>query len=210
MKYYLAIDIGASSGRHILGHMENGRMVTEEIWRFENRQIRKDGYDCWDLDHLWSGILEGLKACKAAGKIPETIGIDTWAVDFVLLDKEDQLIGNAVTYRDSRTEKMDKVFEKFIPFDLVYNRTGIQKQPFNTIYQLISLKREHPEQLKEAEWLLMIPDYFNFKLTGVKQNEYTNATSTGMIYTITKTWDQGIVGALTFPWKLSRPLAVIP
>ena len=95
MKYYLAIDIGASSGRHILGHMENGRMVTEEIWRFENRQIRKDGYDCWDLDHLWSGILEGLKACKAAGKIPETIGIDTWAVDFVLLDKEDQLIGNA-------------------------------------------------------------------------------------------------------------------
>lgn len=208
MKYYLAIDIGASSGRHILGHMENGRMVTEEIWRFENRQIRKDGYDCWDLDHLWSGILEGLKACKAAGKIPETIGIDTWAVDFVLLDKEDQLIGNAVTYRDSRTEKMDKVFEKFIPFDLVYSRTGIQKQPFNTIYQLIALKREHPEQLKEAEWLLMIPDYFNFKLTGVKQNEYTNATSTGMIYTITKTWDQGIVGALTFPWKLFRPLAM--
>ena len=162
-------------------------MITEEIWRFENRQIRKDGYDCWDLDHLWSGILNGLKACKAAGKIPETIGIDTWAVDFVLLDKEDQLIGNAVTYRDSRTEKMDKVFEKFIPFDLVYNRTGIQKQPFNTIYQLIALKREHPEQLKEAEWLLMIPDYFNFKLTGVKQNEYTNATSTGMIYTITYT-----------------------
>ena len=208
MKYYLAIDIGASSGRHILGHLENGRMVTEEIWRFENNPIHRNGYDCWDLDSLWAGILDGLKACKAAGKIPETIGIDTWAVDFVLLDKEDKLIGEAVTYRDSRTEKMDKVFEKFIPFDLVYSRTGIQKQPFNTIYQLIALKREHPEQLKEAEWLLMIPDYFNFKLSGVKQNEYTNATSTGMIYTITKAWDQGIVGALTFPWKLFRPLAM--
>ncbi len=208
MKYYLAIDIGASSGRHILGHMENGRMVLEEIWRFENRMIHRSGHDCWDLDSLWKGILDGLRACKDAGKIPETIGIDTWGVDFVLLDKEDKLIGEAVAYRDSRTEKMDKIFERFIPFDLVYNRTGIQKQIFNTIYQIIALKREHPEQLNDAEWLLMIPDYFNFLLSGVKQNEYTNATTTGMIYTITKSWDQGIVGALTLPWKLFRPLAM--
>ena len=208
LKYYLAIDIGASSGRHILGHIEDGRMVLEEVWRFENKMIEKNGHDCWDLDSLWAGILDGLRACKNLGKIPATVGIDTWAVDFVLLDKEDKLIGDAVAYRDSRTEKMDKVFEKFIPFDLVYSRTGIQKQPFNTIYQLIALKREQPEQLKEAEWLLMIPDYFNFRLSGVKQNEYTNATSTGMIYTTTKTWDLGIIGALSLPWKLFRPLAM--
>ena len=208
MKYYLAIDIGASSGRHILGHMEDGRMVLEEIWRFENRQIHRNGHDCWDLDSLWTGILDGLRACKATGKIPETVGIDTWGVDFVLLDKDDNQIGEAVAYRDSRTEKMDIIFERFIPHTLVYNRTGIQKQLFNTVYQLIALKREHPEQLKEAEWLLMIPDYFHFKLTGIKQGEYTNATTTGMIYTTTKTWDQGIIGALTLPWKLFRPLAM--
>ena len=208
LKYYLAIDIGASSGRHILGHIEDGRMVLEEIWRFENKRIHKNGHDCWDLESLHRGILDGLRACKTAGKIPETVGIDTWGVDFVLLDKEDNLIGDAVSYRDSRTEKMDIIFERFIPHTLVYNRTGIQKQLFNTVYQLIALKREHPEQLKEAEWLLMIPEYFNFLLTGVKQNEYTNATTTGMIYTTTKTWDQGIIGALTLPWKLFRPLAM--
>ena len=115
MKYYLAIDIGASSGRHILGHMENGHMVTEEIWRFENKQIHKNGHDCWDMDNLWYGILGGLKACKAAGKIPATMGIDTWAVDYVLLDEKDQVIGDAVAYRDSRTEGMKQWVNTIIP-----------------------------------------------------------------------------------------------
>ena len=108
MNYYLAIDIGASSGRHILGHVENGKMILEEVYRFDNLQVRKNGHDCWDTDNLWNGILGGLKACKAAGKIPVTLGIDTWGVDFVLLDEKDQQIGDAVAYRDSRTEGMDK------------------------------------------------------------------------------------------------------
>ncbi|MBQ5812872.1 MAG: rhamnulokinase [Clostridia bacterium] len=204
MKYYLAIDIGASSGRHILGHMENGRMVLEEVWRFDNKQIHKNGHDCWDIGSLWKGITDGLKACKELGKIPSTIGIDTWAVDFVLVDSQGNMIGDAVAYRDSRTEKMDRILERYIPHTMLYSRTGIQKQIFNTVYQLVALKREHPEQLQQADRLLMIPDYFNYRLTGVMQNEYTNATSTGMIYTVTKGWDKGIIGALTLPWKLFK------
>jgi rhamnulokinase len=86
--YYLAIDIGASSGRHILGRVEGGKILLEEIYRFDNKQLHKNGHDCWDLENLWNGILGGLKECKRLGKIPATIGIDTWAVDFVLLDKD--------------------------------------------------------------------------------------------------------------------------
>ena len=106
--YYLAIDIGASSGRHILGHVQNGRMLLEEIHRFENRQVRRDVHDCWDVQHLWQGILDGLKICKTLGKIPASVGIDTWAVDFVLLDKNGGRIGDAVAYRDARTTGMDE------------------------------------------------------------------------------------------------------
>ena len=107
-KYFLAIDIGASSGRHILGSYQNGKMVLEEVFRFDNQQVHRNGHDCWDIAHLYEGILDGLKTCKALGKIPETIGIDTWGVDFVLLDENDQVIGDAVAYRDSRTEGMYK------------------------------------------------------------------------------------------------------
>ena len=112
---HLAIDIGASSGRCILGRLEGDRMVLEEVHRFANRQVRRNGHDCWDLDLLWQGILDGLKACKACGTIPATIGIDTWAVDFVLLDREGRLLGDAVAYRDSRTRGMDAVVERAIP-----------------------------------------------------------------------------------------------
>ena len=104
--YYLAIDIGASSGRHILGHVEDGKIVLEEVHRFDNKQVHVNGHDCWDMDNLWSGIVDGLKACKALGKIPATVGIDTWAVDYVLLDGEGRQIGDAVAYRDGRTAGM--------------------------------------------------------------------------------------------------------
>ena len=167
--YHLAIDIGASSGRCILGWLEGDRMVLEEVHRFANRQVRRNGHDCWDLELLWQGILAGLKACRARGKIPATIGIDTWAVDFVLLDPEGRLLGDAVAYRDSRTEGMDAVVERLIPAAELYAHTGIQKQSFNTIYQLAALQAEHPDQLARARSLLMIPDYFNYLLTGVQK-----------------------------------------
>lgn len=206
--YYLAIDIGASSGRHILGHLENGRMVLEEIHRFDNRQVHKNGHDCWDIDHLWQGILDGLKACKALGKIPATVGIDTWAVDFVLLDQNGRMVGDAVAYRDSRTEGADQLVEAKIGAADLYARTGIQKQNFNTIYQLAALQKEHPEQLEVAHSLLMIPDYFHYLLTGVQKQEYTNATSTGLVHADKKTWDRDLLDLLGLPRRLFGPLSM--
>ena len=194
--YYLAIDIGASSGRHILGHVENGRMLLEEIHRFENRQIRRDGHDCWDVQHLWQGILDGLKVCKTLGKIPVSVGIDTWAVDFVLLGESGDRISDAVAYRDGRTDGVDCLVEAKISAEELYAHTGIQKQSFNTIYQLVALQQEHPEQLRAAHSLLMIPDYFNYLLTGVKKQEYTNATSTGLVNATTKEWDRELLERL--------------
>ncbi len=208
MRYYLAIDIGASSGRHILGHVEDGKMLLEEVYRFDNLQIHKNGHDCWDMDNLWSGIIGGLKACKEVGKIPVTVGIDTWAVDYVLLDENDQVIGDAVAYRDSRTEGMKEIVNSIIPADELYSRTGIQYQPFNTIYQLTALKQEHPEQLEKAKWMLMIPEYFNFKLTGIKQNEYTNATSTNLVNAEKKTWDKEVIHFLGLPTGIFHDLAM--
>ncbi len=208
MNYYLAIDIGASSGRHILGHVEEGKLILEEIYRFDNLQKRVNGHDCWDMDNLWNGIIGGLKACKEIGKIPATVGIDTWAVDYVLLDEKDEVIGDAVAYRDSRTEGMNEIVNAIIPADELYSRTGIQYQPFNTIYQLMALKKEHPEQLKKAKWMLMIPEYFNFRLTGVKQNEYTNASSTNLVNAEKKTWDKEIIAFLGLPTGIFHELAV--
>ena len=208
MRYYLAIDIGASSGRHILGHVEDGKLILEEVYRFDNKQVRKDGHDCWDMDNLWNGIVGGLKACKELGKIPHTVGIDTWAVDYVLLDENDAIIGDAVAYRDSRTEGMKELVNTIIPADKLYARAGIQYQPFNTIYQLTALKQEHPEQLDKAKWMLMIPEYFNFKLTGVKRNEYTNASSTNLLNAAEKTWDMEVISALGLPTEIFHELAM--
>ena len=208
MRYYLAIDIGASSGRHILGHVEDGKLILEEVYRFDNKQVRKDGHDCWDMDNLWNGIVGGLKACKELGKIPHTVGIDTWAVDYVLLDENDAIIGDAVAYRDSRTEGMKELVNTIIPADKLYARAGIQYQPFNTIYQLTALKQEHPEQLHKAKWMLMIPEYFNFKLTGVKRNEYTNASSTNLLNAAEKTWDMEVISALGLPTEIFHELAM--
>ena len=208
MKYYLAIDIGASSGRHILGHVEDRKMILEEVYRFDNLQVRKNGHDCWDTENLWKGIVGGLKACREAGKIPETIGIDTWGVDFVLLDREDRMIGDAVAYRDSRTDGMDRLVEAKIAPETLYSRTGIQKAGYNTIYQLMALQQEHPEQLEQAAWLLMTPDYWNFRLTGVKSNEYTIATTTNLVNAREKNWDREVIEALGLPAEIFHDVSM--
>lgn len=208
MKYYLAVDVGASSGRHILGHVEDGRIVLEEMYRFDTLQVRKNGHDCWDMDGLWQSILNGLKACGAAGKAPDGMGIDTWAVDFVLLDGRGRPVGDAVAYRDRRTEGMDAAVNQVLGPSELYARTGIQKQIFNTIYQFMALKREHPEQLSAARSFLMIPEYFNFLLTGARRNEYTNATSTNLVNARRKTWDRELIGSLGLPEDIFGPLAM--
>ncbi|MBQ9438138.1 MAG: rhamnulokinase [Lachnospiraceae bacterium] len=207
-KYYLAIDIGASSGRHILGSVEEGKLLLEEVFRFDNKQKSIDGHDCWDMENLWNGIIGGLQACKEKGKIPASIGIDTWGVDYALLDGEGKLLGDAVAYRDHRTDGMDAEVEKLITPEELYSRTGIQKQIFNTIYQLVSLKKEHPDQLDKAENLLMIPDYFNYLLTGVKKQEYTNATTTNLVQAEKGEWDLELVRKLELPEKLFGELSM--
>ena len=194
--YYLAVDIGASSGRHILGNIENGKMKQQEIYRFENRMTKNNHHLCWNLDKLFTEIVNGMRECKKLGKIPVSMGIDTWAVDFVLLDRNDAVIGDTVAYRDARTKGMDKFVETCISNEQLYAKTGIQKQPFNSIYQLCAIKKEHPEQLEHAKSFLMVPEYFNFLLTGVKKNEYTNATTTQLVNAKTHTWDFELIDNL--------------
>lgn len=194
--YYLAVDIGASSGRHMLGWVENGKIRMEEIYRFDNGMVKKDGHLCWDLEKLFQEILNGMAECKKIGKIPSSMGIDTWAVDYVLLDKDGNVAGNTYGYRDSRTQGMDEVVYQVVPLPELYARTGIQKQMFNTIYQLTAIKEQEPQILERAEKMLLIPDYFAYRLTGVAKTEYTNATTTQLVSPVTKDWDYELIEKL--------------
>ena len=184
--YYLAVDIGASSGRHMLSHLEDGKLVLEEIYRFPNGMTEKNGHKVWDVERLFAEILNGMKQCVRLGKIPHSMGIDTWAVDYVLLDGQGRRIGDAAAYRDGRTQGMDEKVYAHITEEELYRRTGIQKQIFNTIYQLAAVKEQHPKWLEQADCLLMMPDYFHFLLTGKKVQEYTNATTTQLVDPKTK------------------------
>lgn len=200
MNYYLAIDIGASSGRHILGYIDNGRLKLEEIHRFENYITNQNSTLVWDIEHLVNEVKKGIAKCKEIGKIPCTVAIDTWGVDYVLLDEDKQEIMPVVSYRDSRTNAVvDEVESLVFPAQL-YAKTGIQKQNFNTIYQLYADKKNG--KLLNAKYFLMMPEYLSFKLTGVCKNEYTNATTTGLVNAKTKTWDNDILSALDLPSEL--------
>ena len=207
-KYYLAVDIGASSGRHMLASMKDGKMQLEEVYRFPNGMDNKNGTLCRDVERLITEIKNGLKKCKEIGKIPVSMGIDTWGVDYVLLDKDDNILGDTAGYRDSRTEGMDEKVYEVIPQDDLYARTGIQKQIFNTIYQLMAVKQSHPEYLEQAETILMIPDYFNFLLTGVKKNEYTEATTGQLISPKTNDWDYELIDMLGYNSRMFLPVSM--
>lgn len=198
--YYLAVDIGASSGRHILSHLENGRIALEEIYRFDNNLIHsKDGL-VWDIQNLFNEVLNGIKKCGEIGKIPKSIAIDTWGVDYVLLDGSENEILPCFCYRDSRTNGVINEVESIISPPLLYAKTGIQKQNFNTIYQLYADKKSG--KLEKAKYFLMMPEYLSFKLTGEIKNEYTNATTTGLVNAKGKTWDSDIISALGLPSEL--------
>lgn len=206
MKYCLAIDMGASSGRHILGFMEDGKLKLEEIYRFENGIVDIDGTLCWDIDHLFTEIKNGLKECKKLGKIPETVAIDTWGVDYVLLDKDKKEIMPAVAYRDHRTSGIPEEIDGIIPRNELYERTGIQATNYNSIYQLYCDKKSG--KLKNAEYFLMMPEYFSFKLTGEIRNEYTLSTTGGLVNTKTFERDEEILEKLGIPQKIFSPLSL--
>ena len=213
MKNYLAIDIGASSGRHILGRVEDGKILLEEVFRFENSQVRQDGHDCWDIDKLVDSVKAGIDEAMKKAEIA-SIGLDTWGVDFVLLDENGDRCSDAVAYRDTRTAGADAEIEKeVLSFSDLYRRGGIQKTSFNTIYQLWALKKEHPEQLARAEHFLMVPEYINYRLTGKIVHEYTDSSTTALLDAAKKDWDFGLIEKLGLPkrifGKLEMPGATV-
>lgn len=202
--YYLAVDIGASSGRHILSHIENGKLVLEEIYRFENNLVADETGLVWDIDSLFAEVLCGIKKCKEIGKISKSIAIDTWGVDYVLLDENRKGIKPCYCYRDSRTSTVIDEVESLVSPTELYAKTGIQKQNFNTIYQLYADKKSG--RLQNAKYFLMMPEYLSFKLTGVCKNEYTNATTTGLVNANEKIWDTQIIHAIGLTEELFKPL----
>ena len=202
MKRYLAIDIGASSGRHIVGWREGGELVTEEVYRFPNGVTEIDGHLCWDIEALERHVKAGIEKAQASYEI-ESLSIDTWGVDYVLL-KDDETVYPVYAYRDRRTETaIEKVHER-MSFSELYRRTGIQFQPFNTIYQLYADKLAG--RLDGVTDFLMIPEYLMYRLCGNKSHEYTNATTTGMVSAETGEYDTEIIKALDLPTHLFHPL----
>ena len=202
-KLCLAIDIGASSGRHIVGWMEESGLKTEEVYRFPNGVKEQDGHLTWDIDALTDHVKTGIeKARERFGKI-ESLAIDTWGVDYVLMRGEEE-VRPCYAYRDRRTESVIPQVHEIIPFTSLYRRTGIQFQPFNTIYQLYADKCSG--RFEDVTDFLMIPEYLMYRLCGVKSHEYTNATTTGLVSAETGEYDSDIICTLGLPAHLFRKL----
>ena len=184
---YLAVDLGAESGRVMLGCLQHGRLELTEAHRFPNTTLRlADGLH-WDVQQLWAEIKAGLGAAsRLAGTRPAGIGLDTWGVDFALLDEQDRLVAPPFQYRDSRTNGMMEKAFSLAPRQEIYATTGIQFMQLNTLFQLFAM-RGQPD-LANACSLLFIPDLFNFLLTGVKGNEYTIATTSQCFSPLTGRW----------------------
>lgn len=210
MKHYLAIDIGASSGRHIVGWEENGALQTKEVYRFPNGVAEEDGHLTWDVRKLFSNIVAGIREVFAIYPQIESLSIDTWGVDYVLL-RGNLEVFPVYAYRDSRTEAVIPQVHERMPFTELYRHTGCQFQPFNTIYQLYDEKLHG--RLDGVTDMLMIPEYLMWKLTGLKIREYTNATTMGMVNAQTGEFDMEIMDALGYPKhlfpKLSQPGTVL-
>ena len=210
MKYYLAIDIGASSGRHIVGWKEGHEVKTREVYRFPNGVEKQDGHLVWNIEGLLASVKAGIdEALKLYPQI-ESLSVDTWGVDYVLLNGEKEILP-CYAYRDGRTEAVIPKVHEILPFSDLYRWTGIQFQPFNTIYQLYADKLAG--RLENATDFLLMPEYLLYKLCGVKGHEYTNATTGGMVNAITKEYDPEIIKALGLPeglfQKLSQPGAYL-
>ncbi|MBQ5953064.1 MAG: rhamnulokinase [Firmicutes bacterium] len=197
--YYLAIDLGASSGRHVVGWEENGKIQTEEVYRFPNGMQQAEGHLIWDVDTLLTKVKEGIRRAQARFGNIYSLSVDGWGVDYALLRGEDTVFP-VYAYRDSRTEAVIPQVHEKIPFSELYQRTGIQFEPFNTIYQLVADKQAG--RLKEATDFLMLPEYILFRLCGEKTHEYTEAKTTGLIDFRTGEYDPWILKKLYLPKRL--------
>lgn len=204
MSAYLAIDIGASSGRHIVGWMEEGELQTREVWRFPNGVAEQNGHLIWDPEALLGHVKDGIR--EAFIQFPEivSLSIDTWGVDYVLL-RGGEAVTPCYAYRDSRTETAVGEVHERMAFSELYRRTGCQFQPFNSIYQLWDDRRRG--RLEGVTDLLMMPEYLLYRLTGVKCREYTNATTMGLVNAETGEFDPEILDALDLPRRLFPTLS---
>ena len=203
MKRCLAIDIGASGGRHIIGYKDRGRIVTEELYRFPNGMDREDGHLVWDVERLLSEVKRGIGV--ALCKYPDicSVSIDTWGVDYVLM-RGDEAVMPVYAYRDDRVDRVIDEVHSIIPFEELYSRTGIQFNKFNTVYQLYADKLSG--RLEGVTDFLMIPEYLMYRLTGVKRKEYTNATTTSLVNADTGEYDPCIFDRLGLARELITPV----
>jgi rhamnulokinase len=196
---FLAIDLGAESGRAILGRIDE-HLTLDEIHRFPNSSVRVGKHIHWDVLRLWTEIQNGLRiAAGSAGNSLAGIGLDTWGVDFGLLDASDQLIGNPFHYRDARTDGMVEAACQIVPPEEIYDQTGIQFMQLNTLFQLFAMRQENNPALQSARTLLTMPDLFNFWLTGFKANEFTIVTTTQCYNPREKRWASELLSALGIP-----------
>ncbi len=201
MKKILAFDFGASSGRAMLAGIKDGKIEMNEIHRFSNDPVLVNGVLYWDVLRLLFEIKQGIIKAKTSGGF-DAIGIDTWGVDFGLLDGEGNLLQNPVHYRDARTESIMEEAFKVVPKDEIYKRTGIQFMRFNTLFQLYYLKKYKPELLQRAKTMLFMPDLLAYFLTGIKKTEYTIASTSQMLNAQTGDWDGELLGKLGIPQNI--------
>lgn len=201
MKYYLAIDLGASSGRHVIGYLDNGKIVLEEIHRFKTCMDESNNGLVWDIPRLFNEIKIGIKKAFVKYKDIESLSIDTWGVDYVLMN-EDKEIPPFYAYRNERCLLASEEVHKIIPFKELYKKTGIQFAPFNTVYQLFDDKQKG--RLKEATDYLMLPSYFTYKLTGQKVHEYTNESTGALLNPYSNEYEASILNKLGIPNKLFK------
>jgi rhamnulokinase len=204
---FLAVDIGASSGRVILARWDGARFALQELHRFANGPVEEGGHLHWDAGRLWREVQAGIAAYAAADGAPLAgIGIDTWAVDYGLLDAEGRLLGNPYNYRDQRTHGVPAMVDARVPQDRLYAITGIQRLPINTLYQLASQGFGRDPQLDQAATLLLIPDLFHYWMTGRRVAEYTNASTTQFLDARGRGWAVGLLEELGLPTSILPPI----
>ena len=201
-KAFLAIDMGASSGRHVAGYFDGGRLRLKKLYRFDNGPVAAAGHLYWDLLGQWTHVKNGLRAAASAGAPIASIGVDTWGVDFGLLGRGNELLGNPVCYRDARTTGMLDRALSIVPREDQFQQTGVQFMQINTLYQLLSMRLGGSPLLDAAESLLMMPDLFHWLLTGNKSNEFTNATTSQCFDPRQQTWAVPLLERLGLPTHL--------
>ena len=197
MSYYIAFDLGAESGRAIMGSIRDDKLTIQQALRFPNTPVRVHGTIYWDVLGLLRSVREGLRLCAAqAGEAPAGVGIDTWGVDFGLLGEDGALLTNPVHYRDSRTEGMAELACSIVPREKIYGVTGIAFLPLNTLCQLLALHQRRPPWLSQARTMLLMPDLLHYFLCGRMVAEYTIASTTQLLDAKTRQWSDELCEAL--------------